>query len=396
MYRIGNEEVEAVRRLFASGQVFRYGKATECDRFEKRFAELLGVRYVRMCNSGTSGLIAALIGMCLPIPIWPRPWPSWRSELSPDVDDSLTLCPTDTERKITRRTKAIMPVHMVGLCCDMESLTALARKERVLICEDVCQAVGGSYKGKRLGSFGLASGFSFNYYKNITAGEGGCFATDREDVYKRGSVAVDPCSYYWAKEDEKIDMHGRFTAWNFRATEVAGAILNVQLNYLDEMLCRMRKQKAAVTSAGVENGLRSIVNHSPEWECGSHAGFLFESEPKARRFVKLLAENGIGSFRPIDTGRHVYTNWDPIISKQASHHPALNPYLLKENRDAEAEYTPRTCARSLDILKRAVLISMHPYWPEGRLEQVIAGVARAARAMRPRSSVRKARTAKRA
>jgi len=296
-----------------------------------------------------------------------------------EVDESLTLCPRDVERRITRRTRAIMPVDMVGLACDMNALTDLARRRGVFICEDVCQAVGGSYEGRRLGSFGLASGFSFNYYKNITAGEGGCFATDHEDVFKRGCVAVDPCSYYWAKEDEKIDMHGRFTAWNFRATEVAGAILNVQLNYLDEMLAKMREEKKAVTAAGVDAGLRSIINHSPDYDCGSQAGFLFETEEAAKRFIERLVKHGAGGFRPIDTGRHVYTNWDPIMSKQAAHHPALNPYLLAENRDARTDYAPDMCARSLDILSRAVLIGMHPYWPEGRLEQVAAAVEKSAR-----------------
>ena len=393
MYRIGEQEVEAIRKLFASGQVFRYGKATECDRFEKRFAELLGVRYVRMCNSGTSALIAALIGMGVG-PGDDVIVPAYTYMASPmavlavgaipivtDVDESLTLCPKDTERRITKRTRAVMPVDMVGLACNMKALVRLAKKKHVSICEDVCQAVGGSYEGKRLGTFGAAGGFSFNYYKNITAGEGGCFATDSEDVFKRGSVAVDPCSYYWEEKDKHIDMHGRFTAWNFRATEVAGAILNVQLDYLDEMLDAMRAHKKAVTAAGTEAGLRSIVNHSPDYECGSHAGFLFETEELAVRFGELLKGEEVGSFRPIDTGRHVYTNWDPIMNKQAAHHPSLNPYLLKENRDAKAEYTTETCARSLDVLKRAVLVGTHPYWPEGRREKVMEAIGKAAAAL---------------
>jgi dTDP-4-amino-4,6-dideoxygalactose transaminase len=386
MYLIGDEEVEAIRKLFRSGEVFRYGQAGECDRFEERFGELLGVNYVRMCNSGTSGLIAALIGMGIG-PGDDVIVPAYTYMASPmavlavgaipivaDVDESLTLDPEDTASKITDRTAAIMPVHMVGLSCDMDSLCELARQEDVRICEDVCQAVGGGYQGRKLGSFGHASGFSFNYFKNITAGEGGCFVTDDENVFERGSVAIDPCSYYWAEEGEKTDMHGHFTAWNFRATEIAGAILNVQLDRLEGMLAKMRHQKKVLTAAGEQCGLRPIVCHSPDYECGSHAGFIFEEEEQAVAFSEGLGEKDIKCFRPIDTGRHVYTAWDPVMKKQAAHHPALNPYLLEENQDAEADYTPGMCSRSLDILRRSALIGTHPSWTDSRLDEVADAV----------------------
>lgn len=386
MYRIGKEEAEAIARLFESGQVFRYGEATECGRFEERFAEMLGVKYVRMTNSGTSALLAALVGMGVGpgddviVPAYTY-MASALAVLAVgaipivgEVDESLTLCPKDVAAKVTERTRAIMPVHMVGLCCDMAALTKVAREHDLLICEDVCQAVGGGFEGKRLGTFGEAGGFSFNYYKNITAGEGGCFATDREDVFKRGSVAVDCCSYYWDDERD-TELHGHFAGGNYRATEIAGAVLNVQLNHLDEMLTTMRAQKVAITAAGVEAGLRSIVNHSPDSECGTHVGFLFDEAQDAIDFGARLGEAGVGNFRPIDTGRHVYTEWDPILKKQGAHHPSLNPYNLPENRDADIDYSRDMCASSLDILSRAVLIGTHAYWPEGRLEEVTAAVS---------------------
>ncbi len=392
MYRIGKEEVEAIARLFESGQVFRYGKATECSRFEQRFAELVGVQYCRMTNSGTSALMAALVGMGVG-PGDDVIVPAYTYMASPmavlavgaipvvaDVDESLTLDPEDVARKITARARAIMPVDMAGLSCNMEALSRLCREHDVLLIEDCCQAVGGAYEGRRLGAFGDTGVFSFNYYKNITSGEGGCFVTDREEYFKRGSVAIDPCSYYW-DDGAETDLHGHFAAWNFRATEVAGAILNVQLDHLGEMLTAMREQKKVLTAAGQEAGLRSIVNHSPEWECGSHAGFLFETGGAAQEFLRLLGEFGSGGFRPIDTGRHVYTNWDPIMKKQGAHHPALDPYRLAENRDAQADYTPQMCSRSLDILSRTVLVGTHPYWPGGKLEQVANAIRKAAAAL---------------
>ncbi|MFP4029029.1 MAG: DegT/DnrJ/EryC1/StrS family aminotransferase [Candidatus Brocadiia bacterium] len=388
MYRIGDEEVEAIRKLFNSGQVFRYGKATECNRFEERFAKMIGVKYLRLCNSGTSALIAALIGMGIGpgddviVPAYTY-MASAMAVLGAgaipvvaEVDESLTLDPEDAERKITDRTAAIMPVHMMGLSCDMNSLCRVASDNDVMVCEDSCQAVGGSYEGQKLGSFGEAGGFSFNYYKNITAGEGGAFATDSEEVFERGSCVVDPCSYYWDEDREfAADF---FVPWNFRSTEIAGAVLNVQLDRLDGMLETMRKQKKILTRIGRESGLQPIVSNSPDWECGSAVGFIFPEDQKAISFTTALGEEEISCFRPIDTGRHVYTNWDPIMKNSGSHHPSLDPFNLDENADANTDYTDDMCARSLDLLGRTVLISTHPFWPEGQVEKVGEAIRAAA------------------
>jgi len=123
-----------------------------------------------------------------------------------DVDESLTLSPADVERRITAHTKAIIPVHMVGLPCDMARLMRIARKRKLLVVEDACQAVGGGFRGKKLGAIGHAGAYSFNFFKNITCGEGGAFVTNRKAVYDRGSVAVDCCSFYWNPDQDREDL----------------------------------------------------------------------------------------------------------------------------------------------------------------------------------------------
>ena len=90
-----------------------------------------------------------------------------------EIDDSLTIDPADIERRITPRTKAIMPVHMLGNPCDMEAIMAIAEKHGLMVLEDACQAAGGSYHGRKLGSIGRMGAFSLNVFKTITAGDGG-------------------------------------------------------------------------------------------------------------------------------------------------------------------------------------------------------------------------------
>ncbi|MEW6750730.1 MAG: DegT/DnrJ/EryC1/StrS family aminotransferase [Candidatus Latescibacterota bacterium] len=388
MYRIGEPEVKRLRRLFESGRIFRYGKGCECEQFESRWAAQVGVRYCRMTRSGTSALYTALVGLGVGpgdqviVPAYTymatalAVLAAGAIPVVADVDESLTLSPADVERRMSEHTRAVIPVHMVGLPCDMDGIMQVARRHDLLVLEDACQAVGGGYEGRRLGSIGHAGAFSFNFYKNITSGEGGAFVTSDEAVHQRGSVAVDCCSFYWNPEEERGEL--QFAGHNFRASEIEGAVLNVQLRRLGGMLKTMRAHKRRLLAAGQEAGLQSIRNHSLDHECGTHAGFLFPSEGDARGFAEALRQQQVGAFLPMDTGRHVYTRWDPVLRYQGAHHPALDPFRLAANRKAKVKYTMDMCRASLDVLARSVLIPMHPDNPPSRLRHMARAIARAA------------------
>ncbi len=397
MYRMGEAEIRRIRRLIESGKIFRYGSGGECDRFEAAWASHLGVKYARMTRSGTSALYTALVGLGVGpgdqvvVPAYTymatalAVLSAGAIPVIADVDDSLTLSAADLERRLTRHTRAVIPVHMVGLPCDMDGIMKVARRHDLLVLEDACQAVGGGYRGKALGAIGHAGAFSFNFFKNITCGEGGAFVTRSKAVWDRGSVAVDCCSFYWQADPEapggpQSPEDLQFAGHNFRASEFEGAILNVQLRRLDRMLARMRDQKKALVEAGEAAGLTSIRNHSLDHECGTHAGFLFETEERARAFSAELGRRGVGSFRPVDTGRHVYTRWEPILRQQGAHHPALDPFKIPANRKCRVSYSRDMCARSLDILGRAVLVPCHPDHRKPRIEAMIRELEAAATA----------------
>ena len=140
----------------------------------------------------------------------------------------------------------------------------------------------------------------------------------------------------------------------------------------------MRSHKQELLEVGLKAGLRSIKNNSLEFECGTHLGFYFKNEKAARAFCNSLKSQKVGAFLPMDTGRHVYTRWDPILRYQGAHHPALDPFKIEANKRCRVEYTPDMCQDSLDILSRAVLIGMHPDHKRARIGQLAKAIRAAA------------------
>ena len=252
---IGEEEVEAVSRVLRSHNVFRhYGVGDgphEVDEFEREFAQLTGAKRALMVNAGSSALICGLIGagvgagdeVIIPAYTWNATANAVLAARAipvlAEVDESLTLDPADVARKLTVRTKAILPVHMRGAPADMEALTSLAAEHGLVLIEDVCQAAGATFRGRRLGTFGDAGAFSLQFNKIITTGEGGVMITSREDLLEL-AIDVQDC----AGSLRRGAGLPRFAGYNFRASELQGAVARVQLTRLDGLLERMRANHA--------------------------------------------------------------------------------------------------------------------------------------------------------
>ena len=364
MYRIGKEEVDAVARVLLSGKVFRYRIGRECARFERRYARHLGVRHVWLTSSGTTALAAALGGLgigpgdevlvpaCTFMATAVSVLAVGAIPVVVDIDESITIDPDAVDDAVGPRTRAVVPVHMWGLPCDMQRLMAVARRRKLRVVEDACQAVGGAYEGRMLGAIGHAGAFSFNYYKNMTCGEGGAAVTNDPKASERIRCMVDCCNFFWTGRRKDVRA---FTSNGSRASEIEGAILNVQLGRLPGMIRAMRRQKKQILRQTAASGLEPIPANSPDYECGSHVMYILPTVKQADRFARLAG----GGVR-IRTGRHVYTEWDPLFAHRGAHHPALNPYNLPENRRCRRTVTRRMCARSLDILGRTVAFDMHP------------------------------------
>ncbi|MDF2685317.1 MAG: hypothetical protein K0S55_498, partial [Clostridia bacterium] len=282
-----------------------------------------------------------------------------------DINETLTIDADDVERKISKYTKAVIPVHIQGFPSNMDRLTELSEKYGFYIVEDACQADGGGYKGKRLGTFGKFGCFSFNDFKIISAGEGGALVTDDLKLYERCIIYHDCGSAFWTYDYEITEPH--FSGANMRVSEVIGAILRVQLTRLDGILSDLRSVKERImTELSNVEGIRFNPSNDIEGDCGTTLSFLFDTKEQAEKF-----EYAIGGNRPINTGKHVYTNWSPIMEKRGAHCNGHNPYLIPLNADLNMNYTKEMCNKTLDILSRSVYMPLHCDWSEDTISNKI-------------------------
>jgi dTDP-4-amino-4,6-dideoxygalactose transaminase len=366
MYVMGKREVDAVRKVIRSGELFRYlgGRVNAfTTRFERGLARKIGTRYAIATSSGTTSLVSALVGLGVGpgdeviVPGYTfiatalAVVGAGAVPVLAEVDESLTLDPEDVRRKITRHTRAIIPVYMLGLPCDMAAILRLARRHGLDVLEDAAQAAGGSYRGRRFGSLGKAGALSFNHYKIIACGEGGALVTSDRTVFERAMLYHDGGCSFFLKKAPSVPI---FAGLNFRISEVHSAILYEQLKRLDGILVRLRARKAAMADAVRRaTAFRASPNHDPRGDCATYLPLLFESAREAIAFAKRHAGRAF-LYRPIDTGRHVYSNWEAILGQRA-HHRGASPWRLSGRRYA---YAKDMLPRTLDVLARTVCVGV--------------------------------------
>ena len=381
MYIIGKEEVEAVRRVIESGQLFRYGggEGGETDKFENEWSEKIGVKHTIAMTSGTAALICAMAGLQIGpgdeviVPAYTfmstalAPLAVGAVPILAEVDDSLTLDPEDFERKITPRTKAVAPVDMCGLPCNMDAIMDVARRHDVAVVEDACQALGGAYKGKRLGSIGDVGTFSFNYYKIITCGEGGAVVTDSDEICERALIQHDGgCAFRFHASDIGTPF---FAGLNFRINEILSAMLRVQLTRLDGILAALRAEKRRMMEElANETAFSFNPINDADGDCGTTLALLFESPKGARSFLERLEKKGVSAWTPIDSDRHVYSNWEPVMEKRGAHHPARDALRLSK---PPLTYSQDMCPVTLSVLERTVYLTTSPTRSEEELKGLI-------------------------
>lgn len=381
MYEVGEAEIEAIARVIRSGRLFRYGEGSECARFEERYAAYLGVRHFALAASGSQALAAAMTALGLgpgdEVLVPAHTYMATATSVLTvgaipvivDIDDSLTIDPAALEEAIGPQTRAVVAVHMWGAACDMDAIMAIAERHGLFVIEDACQAVGGGYKGRRLGGIGHIGAFSFNYFKNMTSGEGGGVAVNGDGLAERARCAIDPCHFYWRGRDEALKP---FSSNGARASELMGAMLNVQLDRIDGIVEAMREERRAVLAgtASLGNlGLRVAPMNSPDHDCAAHVVYQLPNVDAAQRFTQTVPSVVAGR-----TGRHTYTEWDQVLLGMGAAHPTMNPYMMPQNAQCRRTYARDMCARSLDILARSVLVPMHPKHGAQEIDDLIARI----------------------
>ena len=386
MYRMGQEEIDAVARAIEHRSLFKINnQLQETLHAEEEITALFGTKYPLLMANGYAALTSALIGMGIGpgdeviVPAYTyistalAVVSAGAIPVIAEVDETLTLSCEDTEAKITPRTKAIIPVHIQGFPSNMDALMALAEKYGIRVLEDACQADGGSYHGKRLGTIGDAGALSFNYYKIITAGEGGALLTDDHTIFERALIYHDSGAVaFFGDQLNHVDTP-LFCGSEFRTHDITSAILRVQLKRLDGILADLRACKKAMMEA-LTDICTFAPSHDIEGDCGTTLALRFATQEQAEAVASF--PNAWGTV-PIHTGKHVYTNWTPIMNKVGALHPLMDPFKMEANRDIVPDYRMDMCPKTLDLLSRTVYISLDPDWTEEQVARRVEAIRKA-------------------
>ena len=303
---IGEEEKKAVLEVLDSGMI---AQGPRVKAFEEAFAAMCGVKHAIATTSGTTALHVALLanGIGEGDEIITSSFTFIASANSAlytgakpvfvDIDPTtFNINPTLIEAAVTPRTRAIMPVHLFGLSCDMDPILAVAQKYHLLVIEDACQSHGARYKGRRVGSFGTGT-FSLYPTKNITSAEGGMITTDYDTVAEKCRVIRQHGMRRRYYHDE--------LGFNFRMTDVHAAIGLAQISKL-ERFNATRRENAAFLSANLKG---VVVPYVPAgYEHVYHQFTVRVPGGKRDALRTYLQEHGVGSevYYPVPVHKQVF------------------------------------------------------------------------------------------
>lgn len=326
----GNEERKEVNDVLESGVLMRYGfdgmrnghwKARE---FEQAFAKKMQTNHCQLVSSGTAALTVALAAagvgagdeVIMPTFTFVASFESIMMlgavPVLVDIDDTLTLDPQAVEKAITSKTKCVMPVHMCGSMADLGALKAICNKHNLLLLEDACQALGGSYAGKPLGAYGDLGCFSFDFVKTITCGEGGAVITNNKNYYINADQFQDH-GHDHIGTDRGAETHPQL-GYNFRISELNAAVGIAQLRKLDDFLA-IQKRHYTVIRTALEKVEGVTFRRVPETgvENYSFINFFLPTPELAEKVHKALGENGVDAcFYWFKNNWHYINGWEHL------------------------------------------------------------------------------------
>ncbi|MBW2107182.1 MAG: DegT/DnrJ/EryC1/StrS family aminotransferase [Deltaproteobacteria bacterium] len=326
----GKEEKQQILEVLDTGVLFRYEFAEKRQgiykvaEFEKQFAAYCGCRYAQAVSSGTAALRVAMAALGISpgdevitqgftfVATWEAILDAGAVPVFAEIDESLTMDPKDLEEKITSRTRAIIPVHMLGAPARIDAIMAVADKHGIPVIEDTAQACGATFKGRRLGTFGAMGIFSFDPVKTITTGEGGMIITDDEGLYRNCSEYHDHGHDHNPDLDRGLEGR-RFIGFNYRMGELQGAIGLAQLAKLDDIIARQKEHKAAIRAA-LENvkGMTFRDVPDPNGDTATFLAFFLPDGPTAKAFNTALSEHQAGAIYFGNNTWHVYSKWEHL------------------------------------------------------------------------------------
>ncbi len=377
----GKEEKEQVMEVLEKGCLFRYNQDAirngiwKAKEFEKEFAEYHGIKYCHMVSSGTAAdtVSIASVGVGAGDEVIVPPF----TFIAPveavinlggvpvfaEVDETLCLSAKSIEAAITPKTKAVLLVHMVGAMAQIDEIVEVCKKHDLILIEDAAQSLGGSYKGKMLGTFGKIGCFSFDFFKLITAGEGGAIITNEESVYTTAHTWSDH-GHSHEGDNRGAEAHA-IMGTNYRISELHAAVGLAQFRKLDYIVERLRANKKVLKDY-LKKFPQIKFRHLPD-ESGDSAtvlNFFLPTQQEAERVAGELAKEGVASAYWYNNNYHFIKNWNHL--KECKVAAPVGMQFLEKPQDYKTLELPQ----SFDIIGRLVSINMNITSTEDELNAI--------------------------
>ena len=332
---INNLEKKAVNKIFSEGAVFfAHGFNKLRKRFHVREFETISKKKMRSkfslaVTSGTSATLIALKALGVKpgdevitqsfnfIATVEAIIECGAKPVIVNIDDTLNMCPRDLKKAITKKTKAIVPVHMLGVSARMKEILKIAKDKKIPVLEDNCESMGAKYKKKYLGCVGDVGVVSYDYGKTITTGEGGMIFTNNKKIFKYCREYHDHGHELNPKYPRGMDTKS-ITGFNYRMTELQAAIGKVQIKKLDYIIKENKKRYENIFNKIKDSSLefRQIPNNTDQ--IFDTLIFKCSNKSKRKKIIKLLNKKGFGTKNLPDAIKwHCAYYWDhALTSKQ--------------------------------------------------------------------------------
>lgn len=381
MELFGAEERKEVMDVLETGALFRYNheemrqghwKARELEEEVEIFT---GANYAHAVSSGSTAVAAALAaagighGDEVIVPPFTYIAPIEAVLLAgglpvfAEIDENLCLSAEGIEKAVTKKTKAVLLVHMVGAAADMDAIMPVIEKHKLTLVEDGGQALGAFYKGKSVGLFGKTGAFSFDFFKITTAAEGGLFITNDEKAYKLADSYSDH-GHDHIGLNRGMEKHP-VIGFNYRISELHAAVGLAQMRRIEKIRDANRANKAYMKeklSQIPEISFRPMPD--PDGDSGTFLNFFLPTTAIAKKVMKEFGVHDIDGCNYWFTNMYHFVNqWDHLINLKSAAPLAIHHF------GAPQDYKKMELPKSQEVIGRLISLGIRATWTEEEMDK---------------------------
>jgi 8-amino-3,8-dideoxy-alpha-D-manno-octulosonate transaminase len=372
----GKEEKKEVNDVMETGCLFRFNhdelrqgmwKARE---LEAEVCAFTGAKYAHAVSSGSTAVSTALaaagIGHGDEVIVPPFTYIATIEAVLfagglpvfAEIDDTLCLSAEGIKNAITPKTKAVLLVHMCGAAANMDPIMEVINGNNLTLVEDAGQALGAFYKGKSVGLFGKSGAFSFDFFKITTAGEGGVFITDNEQVYKYADSFSDH-GHDHIGDNRGMEQHP-VLGFNYRISELHAAIGLAQMRRINQVIDLSLQNKTIIKNIlSTIDGIEFRYMPDPEGDSGTFLNFFLKDANTAQKVMDQFAKDGVGGNNYWFTNMYHFINqWDHIKELRSAAPLAIHHF------GAPQDYKNLDLPISQEVIGKLISLGIRASWTE--------------------------------